>query len=126
MFAMLTKSAKIQAEQLGELVINQERLYSYIGDQLRSHREQKGVTQQELADLVNLERTSITNIERGRQKLPIHVLFGICKALGVGPNDVMPRVIDVAEEKPLERVLIGDFSASLPAGIARLMVGEGR
>lgn len=107
-------------------MINQERLYSYIGDQLRSHREQKGVTQQELADLVNLERTSITNIERGRQKLPIHVLFGICKALGVGPNDVMPRVIDVAEEKPLERVLIGDFSASLPAGIARLMVGEGR
>lgn len=106
-------------------MINQDRLYSFIGEQLKSHREKQGLTQGDLAGLVRLERTSITNIEGGKQKLPIHVLYGVCKALGIAPSDVLPRVEDVLEEPKLERVSIGDFTGVLPPGIARLVTGEG-
>lgn len=39
------------------------------------------MTQAELAALVDLERTSITNIEKGAQKLSLHVLYKICDVL---------------------------------------------
>lgn len=106
-------------------MINQDRLYSFIGEQLKSHREKQGLTQGDLAGLVRLERTSITNIEGGKQKLPIHVLYGVCKALSIAPSDVLPRIEDVLEEPKLERVSMGDFTAVLPLGIARLVTGEG-
>lgn len=105
-------------------MINQDRLYSFIGEQLKTHREKQGLTQGDLAGLVGLERTSITNIEGGKQKLPIHVLYGVCRALSVNPSDVLPRIEDVSEQPKLERVSIGDFSGALPPGIARLLTGD--
>ena len=105
-------------------MINQDRLYSHIGEQLKMHREKVGMTQSELAERVQLERTSITNIERGKQKLPIHVLFGVCRALSVNPSEVMPHMDKVSESPELTRVSIGSYSGSVPMGIARLISGE--
>ena len=105
-------------------MINQDRLYSHIGEQLKMHREKIGITQSELAERVQLERTSITNIERGKQKLPIHVLFGVCRALGVNPSEVLPRMDLITESPVLTRVSIGSYNGSVPMGIARLMTGE--
>ena len=44
-----------------------ERLYKEFGQRLRKAREDAQLTQKEVADRVGLKRTSITNIERGRQ-----------------------------------------------------------
>ena len=107
-------------------MINQDGLYSHIGEQLKNHREKIGLTQLELANRVALERTSITNIERGKQKLPIHVLFGVCKALGVSPSEVMPRVEQVADSPEMTQISFGNFNGNVPLGIAMLMTGEGR
>lgn len=46
-------------------------------------RKRKRVTQIELAKAVGLERTSITNIEKGKQKISVHTLAAIADALGV-------------------------------------------
>ncbi len=43
----------------------------------------KGMTQSELATAVGLTRTSITNIEKGRQKLLVHTLLDIALSLDV-------------------------------------------
>lgn len=105
-------------------MISQDRLYSMIGEQLKSHREQRDMTQAELAQLVGLERTSITNIERGKQKLPLHVLFGICDSLGVSASDVLPRVEEISEAPQLAHVSFGSYEGSVPPGIARILNGE--
>lgn len=48
------------------------------------------MTQGELARLVGMTRTSISNIESGRQKLQIHTLYDVARALEVSPTALLP------------------------------------
>src|SRR5687767_2795287 len=58
-------------------------LYVEVGRRTRMARLSRGVTQDALAERVGLTRTSITNVEAGKQKLPLHTLFEIAAALQV-------------------------------------------
>ena len=73
-------------------------VYAEIGSQIRQLRTKKRITQQRLAELASLTRTSITNIEKGRQKLPIHTLYVLANALGVEAKDFLPDVKRNQEE----------------------------
>jgi transcriptional regulator with XRE-family HTH domain len=57
---------------------------------VRSARQGAKLTQEALAKRLGLSRTSVTNIERGTQHIPIHVLFDLARALGVGPAELLP------------------------------------
>jgi transcriptional regulator with XRE-family HTH domain len=58
---------------------------------MRRHREQRsGMTQEKLAQIVGLSRTSITNIEKGRQHIALHQLYAIAEALRVRPDALLP------------------------------------
>lgn len=60
---------------------DKSRMYRNIGFQIKTLREASTLTQGQLAGKVRLTRTSICNIEAGRQKLPIHVLQDIARVL---------------------------------------------
>lgn len=64
-------------------------LYPTIGAQLRDLRDQRGLTQQQIANTIGLTRSSIANIERGTQHLPLHSWVAICQTLGADPADVI-------------------------------------
>lgn len=49
---------------------------------IRALRKMQGMTQAQLAQRVGLERTSITNIELGKQTISEPVLNAIAQALG--------------------------------------------
>jgi transcriptional regulator with XRE-family HTH domain len=65
-------------------------LYGQFGQLLRNARKAAGLTQDEVAERVGLKRTSITNIERGRQHIPLHQLFRLADAVGVAPEELLP------------------------------------
>lgn len=67
-------------------------LYREIGQRVRVHREAAGLTQGALARRVGLTRTSITNIERGQQRIPVHVLYDLAETFGVLPDALLPPV----------------------------------
>jgi len=48
------------------------------------------MSQQAFAKAVGLSRTSITNIERGRQPISLHTLYFMADILGVEPSDLLP------------------------------------
>ncbi|SRR5712691_1805416 len=60
-------------------------IYEMIGARIRDERRKQHLTQDELASRVGLKRTSITNVERGRQKLLVHTLVEIANCLGTSP-----------------------------------------
>lgn len=86
-------------------------VYRQFGELVRKHRQRLGLTQDRLGELVGLTRTSITNIERGHQKVLLHQFFLLAQALQISPEALLPAV-EVAEvtpqvEQKLERHLTG-------------------
>ncbi len=84
-------------------MIDDGRLYRLLGERLRKLREELvtpdgRMTQAALAATVGLERTSITNIEKGTQKVSLHVLYSLCEALHVKITDILPAAVDVERE----------------------------
>ena len=64
--------------------------YEEVGRRIRLARKGR-LTQKDLADRVSLTRTSITNIEKGRQKVLLHTLADIAEALQVAPVTLLPQ-----------------------------------
>jgi transcriptional regulator with XRE-family HTH domain len=77
----------------------QDPLYTMFGSRVRALREEKKFTQEELARRVDLSRTSITNIERGRHRVLLHQIVEIAEALDAKPSDLMPLDIPSENEK---------------------------
>lgn len=69
-----------------------ETMYAEFGKLVRRHRVRLNLTQDQLADRVGLSRTSITNIEKGRQKVLIHHLIHLAESLQVSPEALLPPV----------------------------------
>jgi transcriptional regulator with XRE-family HTH domain len=67
------------------------------GDRVRELRENRSVTQEELARRVQLSRASITNIEKGRQRVLLHQMINIADALDAKPSELMPSPSSLAE-----------------------------
>lgn len=66
-------------------------LYSSFGKLVRMHRvRRRDMTQERLGQVVGLSRTSITNIEKGRQHVGLHQLCSIAEALSVPPSALLP------------------------------------
>jgi len=65
--------------------------YKQVGQNIRRARVALQKTQDELAIAVGLPRTSISNIEQGRQQILLHTLFEIARTLNAAPDDFLPR-----------------------------------
>lgn len=63
---------------------NTEReFYIALGLRVRIAREMKGLHQGQLGKLIHLSRTSVVNIEAGKQSVPLHTFVKLAGALGV-------------------------------------------
>jgi transcriptional regulator with XRE-family HTH domain len=67
-----------------------DRFYERLGERVRERRRAKCITQEELADVLQLNRTTIVNIEKGRQRLAVHQLVRIADHLGCPVADLIP------------------------------------
>ena len=81
-----------------------EPFYREFGDRLRLARQAKGMSQAEVAPGVGLSRTSVANIERGRQRMSIHLLMEFARILDVEPAGLLPPVHPEPEVKPDRRL----------------------
>lgn len=78
---------------------DQQAFYAEVGRRIRQTREERGLTQEALAELVSLTRTSITNIEKGRQKILAHTLVDLATALRVAPATLLPESNTTADSE---------------------------
>lgn len=76
--------------QLPFLTMDTSLLYNWIGKKIAAQRQEKNLSQAELAELVTLSRGSIANIEKGRQQAPLHVLWEIAENLNISIEKIIP------------------------------------
>lgn len=87
-------------------------VYSDFGRRLRGARKKASLTQSELADRVGISRTSITNIERGGQRILLHTFFKIAAAVGSPPIDLLPDTTDGERESLVPEKVLAELSAA--------------
>ncbi len=58
------------------------------GNTIRTLRQQKGLSQEDLADLCNLHRTYVGGIERGERNIGLMNILYLAKALEVLPSEL--------------------------------------
>lgn len=101
---------------------HQDEFYEDLGSRVRQARLALNLTQEQLADLLDLNRTSITNIEKGKQKILAHTLVDLAenlkttvaellpkskkKANALSANNLLPENSSPEEREFLEKVLI--------------------
>ncbi len=84
----------------------EQQLYAEIGLSIRTTRELLHVTQAQLADRLPILRSSLANIEAGRQRISLMQIENIALALGVSPALLLPDRWNLADERQLKRAAL--------------------
>ena len=83
-----------------------------IGNNLRKLREDKGYTQQQMADLIHTHRSGYSKIENNQQEISINALVLIAKEFGLNVDDIIyyderngvPKEISMTDKVALEQL----------------------
>jgi transcriptional regulator with XRE-family HTH domain len=96
----------------GEYVASEDtqlarRVYKIVGTRVRDARSEARMTQEGLAEILGVTRSSIANLEAGRQGIPVHRLIHIAHALNVSVS-ILVRDDDFSAETLLEATDVDD------------------
>lgn len=69
-------------------------LYRVVASRVRTLRVQKNFTQADVAEALGVSRTSMTNLEKGRQRMPLDKLYILAYMLDVSVYDLLPERIE--------------------------------
>jgi transcriptional regulator with XRE-family HTH domain len=87
---------------------------------LRRSRDPR-LNQQDLADAARISRSSMVNIERGRHRIQIHVLYAIARAFGVEAGELLPRGIPGSPASVLPSSFAKQLTKKELASVGRLL-----
>lgn len=60
-----------------------------IGNRIRKYRKESGLTQERLAEKINVTKSRVSNWEQGINRPDADVIGNICRALNVSPSDLL-------------------------------------
>lgn len=112
--------------------------YELFGSKLAKARRAANITQEALSKSLGLSRTSVVNIEKGRQPVHLHLAAKIAVTLGTSVAQLTPNLIEPVPEASVpglkrvseqnrpwvERVISGAALRKEPENAATVLVGE--
>ncbi|MGO9165617.1 MAG: helix-turn-helix domain-containing protein [Candidatus Sulfotelmatobacter sp.] len=101
-------------------VIDRGEINKRFGRRLAQCRKRSGLSQEKLAKALRLTRTSITNIEHGRQPIQLSTLYAIAEALSLEPTDLMPGLPKAVGETSVDRKQLKGLSVRATNWIAKV------
>lgn len=83
--------------------------YKEIGKRIRKARKARRMTQEELAELIGVNTTHISNIEGGKKPFSFKIFVRLYTALKVNPDSLLPKcdewIASVPEQEVAEEKL---------------------
>lgn len=79
--------------------------YYEIGQRIRRYRREKGLSQEQLAERVNISVTHMSHIETGNTKLSLPVLVDIAAVLQVGTDDLLTDRVQTADTEYILKLM---------------------
>jgi transcriptional regulator with XRE-family HTH domain len=80
---------------IDEVSSDGDELHVALGKRIREKRLSSGLTQAQLAKRIAISRTSLTNMELGRQRLLVDQLYKVAEVLNTQPRDLLPAPTEV-------------------------------
>jgi transcriptional regulator with XRE-family HTH domain len=68
------------------------RILKCFGRNVRKHRHEKGISQEDLAEICSLHRTYISSVERGERNISLQNIVKIARALNVTLQDLQDGI----------------------------------
>ena len=65
-------------------------LHRELGQRLRAARRDAGLVQKEVAKALGISRTTVSNLERGTQRISLEELYLCARLYAVSPGDLLP------------------------------------
>ena len=84
---------KLTVEKEVKTVVKEEKevtLAEYIGYNIKKFRKLKGISQEKLGEEIGILKTSVWNIESGKNTVTLKRFSKICEVLGVKSSDILP------------------------------------
>jgi len=69
-----------------------KKIKDLLGENIKKHRLDKELSQEQLADLCSLHRTYIGSVERGERNISLENIVSISRALGVTPSVLLQGI----------------------------------
>lgn len=63
-----------------------------VGETLRKHREERGLSQEVVSGLADIGRTHLSAIERGSRRPTLDTFFKICFAMSILPSEIVKEL----------------------------------
>ncbi|GAW88676.1 XRE family transcriptional regulator [Flavobacterium psychrophilum] len=82
-------------------MISEEVFIIRLGTQIRKIREQKNLSQQNLADLCNVPKSTIARVERAEVNVTIKTLLKIANAIEISPTEFFTFYLILTQNKPI-------------------------
>ena len=82
-----------------------------IGARIRKFREDRGYSQIELAQLIGVSNSRISNWEQGVNRPDADILVDLCKTLNVSPSELLDVHLKDDELNDMERKVINAYRA---------------
>ncbi len=77
---------------------------SELGAWLRSSRQQRGLSQEQLAWEADITQASVSNYEAGRHEIPVSIFVALCRALGMDPGELL-RILTDRSGRPVDEAI---------------------
>lgn len=74
-------------------------LYETLGNRIKEEREKAKYKQTNFAQLLMISRASLVNIEKGRQRAPLHVIYEIARILKIPVTFLLPDLNAILESE---------------------------
>lgn len=93
----------------------------YIGERIQRKRNSLNITQEQLAEMINTSKNTISNVERGENPPSVEFIVNICNVLGEDPNYYILILGEIPKDdietynntllklSPQERKFVNDF-----------------
>lgn len=106
--------------------MDKKELMIKIGNNVRSYRMERKMTQSELANLVDKNNSAITRIESGVRMMSVPLLCEISDALNVSCDAILRGAMDAGHIENIRKMLEGQTESSLARieRIIRVLISE--
>ncbi len=98
--------------------------YKLMGEKIRYYRKRKRLTQEQLAELIDMSPSFVGHIERGSRICSLDTVMRLCEVLEIMPNELLigiqlpqvelPDAITIAPKKFMQEMTVALFKSENP------------